>query len=60
MQHTKTRFWGGLALIVLATIVLFSSIVIETSISGILLVAVVAALAAGSLLVGLSERGRGV
>ena len=60
MQYTKTRFWGGLALIVLATIALFSSVVIETSVSGFLLVAVVAALAAGSLLVGLSERGRSV
>lgn len=54
------RFWGGLVLIALATIVLFSSILLRTTYSGVLLVAVVAALAVGSLLVGMSGRGRTV
>ena len=56
MDDSKLRLWGGIVLIVLSTLVLFSSIMLETPLSAVVLVGVVLGLAAGSLLVGLSRR----
>lgn len=60
MNETKVRFWGGLLLILLSTLILFSSLTLSTRLSALVLVVVVAGLAAGSLLVGFSRRGRAV
>ncbi len=56
----KTQLWGGAALIVVGGVILFAPLVLALRYTSLLLVVAVLVLAAGSLLVGLSRRGRPV
>ncbi|MFC4450094.1 hypothetical protein [Halorussus aquaticus] len=55
-----TQLWGGVGLIVVGALVLFAPLVLNLTYTTLLLSAAVLVLAAGSLLVGLSRRGRAV
>ena len=55
-----TQLWGGIGLLVLGALVLFAPLVLNLTYTTLLLSAAVLVLAAGSLLVGLSRRGRAV
>lgn len=55
-----TQLWGGIALLVVGAVVLFSPLVMELRYTLILLAVAVLVLAGGALLVGLSRRGRAV
>lgn len=55
-----TQLWGGAGLIVLGALVLFAPLVLNLAYTTLLLSAAVLVLAAGSLLIGLSRRGRAV
>jgi len=56
----ETQLWGGIALLVVGAVVLFSPQVLELRYTLILLAVAVLVLAGGALLVGLSRRGRAV
>ncbi|WP_135851201.1 hypothetical protein [Halorussus salinus] len=56
----KTQLWGGAALILVGGIILFAPLLFALRYTSVLLVVAVLVLAAGSLLVGLSRRGRAV
>lgn len=55
-----TQLWGGAGLIVLGGLILFAPLVLDLGYTSLLLVVAVLVLAAGSVLVGLSQRGRAV
>lgn len=55
-----TQLWGGAALILLGGLILFGPLVLNLRYTTILLAVAVLVLAAGSVLVGLSRRGRAV
>ncbi|UPV73749.1 hypothetical protein M0R89_14525 [Halorussus limi] len=55
-----TQLWGGVGLIVVGTLVLFAPLVLNLAYTTLLLSAAVLVLAAGSVLIGLSRRGRAV
>ncbi|WP_244605284.1 hypothetical protein [Halorussus halobius] len=56
----ETQLRGGIALLVVGAVVLFSPLVMELRYTLLLLAAAVLVLAGGALLVGLSRRGRAV
>jgi len=56
----ETQLWGGIALLVVGAIVLFSPQVLELRYTLVLLAVSVLVLAGGAVLVGLSRRGRAV
>lgn len=56
----QTQLWSGAILIVLGGLVLFAPLALDLTYTSLLLVVAVLGLAAGSLLVGLSRRGRAV
>ena len=53
-----TQLWGGAGLIVVGALVLFAPLVLNLGYTTLLLAVAVLVLAAGSLLVGMSRRGR--
>jgi hypothetical protein len=53
-----TELWGGLALLVVSGAILFSPLVVAVEYTVLLFLVGVLGLAVGSLLVGLSRRGR--
>lgn len=55
-----TQLWGGAILIVLGGLILFAPLVLAVRYTSLLLVIAVLVLAGGSVLVGLSRRGRAV
>ena len=55
-----TQLWGGAGLIVLGGLILFAPLVLDLTYTSLLLAVAVLVLAAGSVLVGLSQRGRAV
>jgi O-antigen/teichoic acid export membrane protein len=55
-----TQLWGGAGLIVLGALILFAPLVLDLTYTTLLLSVAVLVLAAGSVLVGLSQRGRAV
>lgn len=56
----ETQFRGGVGLIVVAGLILFAPLVLDIAYDLVLLAVAVLGLAAGSILVGLSRRGRAV
>lgn len=58
MEVDSAELWGGIAVLVVSAGVLFSPLVAGLEYTIVVLVAGVAGLAVGSLLVGLSRRGR--
>ena len=54
------QLWGGAGLIVLGALILFAPLVLDLTYTTLLLSVAVLVLAAGSVLVGLSQRGRAV
>lgn len=60
MNRDEMEFWGGAVLIVLGGILLFAPLVAAVEYTLILLVVGVLGLALGSVLIGLSQRGRAV
>jgi hypothetical protein len=59
MNRDSQQLWGGALLVVLGAVVLFASVVFGSSALSVLVVGTLL-LAAGSLLVGWSRRGRPV
>lgn len=55
-----TQLWGGAILFVVGAAVLFAPLVLDLAYTTLLLAVAVLVLAAGSVLVGLSRRGRAV
>ena len=55
-----TQLWGGAGLIVLGGLILFAPLVLDLTYTSLLLVVAVLVLAAGTVLVGFSQRGRAV
>ena len=55
-----TQLWGGTVLFVLGALVLFAPLVLDLAYTTLLLAVAVLVLAVGSVLVGLSRRGRSV
>ncbi len=60
MNRNDAELWGGVALLLLGGLLLFAPIVVTLRYTLVLLVVAVAGLAVGSVLVGLSRRGRAV
>ena len=60
MDRDDAELWGGGLLFVLGTLLLFAPLVMNWRYTTILLAVAVLGLAAGSVLVGLSRRGRAV
>lgn len=56
----ETQFRSGAALIVVAGLILFAPLVLDVAYDLLLLAVAVLGLAAGSVLIGLSQRGRAV
>lgn len=59
-MDNRTQFWSGIVLLVVSAAVLFAAIFMSADYSAVALIAVVIGLAIGSVLVGLSRRGRAV
>jgi hypothetical protein len=59
-MNDQTQLWGGIVLFVLGAVVMFAPLVLDVAYTTLLLAAAVLVLAAGSILVGLSQRGRSV
>jgi dipeptide/tripeptide permease len=56
----ETQLWGGAALLLLGTVILFAPQILTLQYTTLLLSVAVLVLAGGALLVGLSRRGRTV
>lgn len=60
MNRNDAELWGGVALLLLGALLLFAPIVVTLRYTVVLVLVAVVGLAIGSVLVGLSRRGRAV